>query len=256
MNLLMLPGLETAAVPVRTAAFTQIADQLEFAATFRSTLLVTGDHGTGKRFAVLTCLTEQAIPYHHIVVPPNPTSKDIIRLLYEAVTTDDDVFALRDMQDELVAVLAQEPRIILIDGAEQLTAQAAEQLHYLHRQPGATWTLVLLGATDAMRALKTSANLHGEVIAWVEVEPLRDDALFTAVGSLHPMFLAADAGLIHLIDTQICKGLIKNWARFLQAALYLHRLDAEAGREPEEFDLPFIKKVAARLPLLPTPKKR
>lgn len=252
----MLNGLENEAATVRTSVFEEIADRLQLAASVAGTLLVTGEHGSGKRFAVLTCVAEQRLPYHHVIVPVGASPKDMVRAMYEAVTREDDVFALRDMQDALIEVLAEEPRIVVVDGVDQLTAQAADQLNYLHRQPGAQWTMVLVGPTESMRAIRTSAALRGEILSWVEVPPLRGKDMLTAVGSLHSLFLLADADLITRIDEQVCKDLIKNWARFLQVALQLRQRRTNAGLEPEDFDVPFVRDVIARLPLLPSPKRR
>src|SRR5689334_12612101 len=112
----MLAGLETEANPVRTPVFEQIAEQLAFACAFHGAMVVAGDHGTGKRFALLTVLSEQGLPFHRVIVPPAATPKDIVRLMYEAVHQEDDVFALRDMQDDLIETLSGTPRIIVIDG--------------------------------------------------------------------------------------------------------------------------------------------
>lgn len=252
----MLNGLENEAATVRTAVFEKIVDRLQLATSVSGTLLVTGEHGSGKRFAVLTCVAEQSLPYHHVIVPVSASSKDMVRAMYESVTGEDDVFALRDMQDALVESLAEQPRIVVIDGVDHLTAQAADQLNYLHRQPGAQWSMVLVGPTESMRAIRTSAALRGEILSWVEAPPLRGKDLLTAVGSLHPLFLLADVDLILRIDEQVCKGLIKNWARFLQIALQLRQRRTDAGLGPEDFDVPFVKEVIGRLPLLPSPKRR
>ncbi|WP_056920589.1 ATP-binding protein [Phycicoccus sp. Soil802] len=251
----MLAGLEIEANPVRTPVFTQIADQLRFATTFHGAMVVAGDHGTGKRFALATVLSEQELPAHQVVVPPAASPKDLVRLMYEAVHQEDDVFALRDMQDELIDTLSGVPRILVIDGADQLTGQGAEQLHYLHARPQAAWTLVLLGPPETIRAVTVSAGLRGEIIATVEVKHLSGADLHTAVGSLHPIFLLAGADLITLIDQQVCKGRLKNWARFLQAALYVQRQETAAGRDPRPFDVDFTRDVIKHMPDL-TPRKR
>lgn len=252
----MLPGLETEANPVRTPVFSEIADQLQFAGTFHGAMVVAGDHGTGKRFALVTVLSEQALPFHRVRVPPAASPKDLVRLMYEAVHQEDDVFALRDMQDELIETLSGTPRIIVIDGADQLSGQGAEQLHYLHARPGASWTLVLLGPPETIRGVTVSAGLRGEIIASVEVKTLTGADLRTAVGSLHPMFLLAEADLITLIDQQVCRGRLKIWARFLQAALYIQRLQTDSGRDPRPFDVDFTRDVIKRMPDLKPHKKR
>lgn len=252
----MLAGLESEANTVRTRYFAQIADQLHFATTFHGTMVVAGADGAGKRFPLLTCLQEQPLPHHVVVLPATVSAKDMVQLIYEAVHANDDVFALRDMQDELIEALSGEPRIIVIDGAERLTRQAADQLHYLHGRANATWTLVLLGGPDTVRTITTSAALRGEVIAAVEILPLTGDELLHAVRGLHQLFLIPPDELIRAVDKQVCRGLLKNWARFLQAALYLRRLATDRGEVPPPLDVELTKAIVTLMPTLKTPKRR
>lgn len=255
-NLLMLPGLESEANVARTRLFDDITEQLAFATTVRAVMVVAGDTGTGKRLAVRTCLQEQAMPVHDVTLPPGATSKDMTRLLYEAVHAEDEVFALRDMQDELVQTLSGPPRIILVDRADLLTAQASEQLHYLHARPGATWTLVLLGNPKTLRAISTSAGLRGEVVAAVEATKLKGKELITALHAMHPMFLIHNEQLLLQIDAQFCESSLKTWARFLQIGLYLQRLETERGGYPRSLDVAFARDILARMPKAQPLRKR
>lgn len=256
VNTLMLRGLEAEANTVRTATFDEITAQLRFATTFGATMVVAGDHGTGKRFATLTCLAEQPLPHDVITLPPAVSAKDMVRLLYEAVHHEDDVFALRDMQDELLTTLSEQPRVIVIDNADQLTSQAAEQLHYLHRREEAAWTLVLIGGPDTARALSTSAGLRGEVVAAVDVRALSGKHLLHAVRGLHQVFLIPEDQLIELIDKQVCKGLLKNWARFLQATLYLQATAVNRGEDQPSLDVQLARAVIRLMPALRTTRRQ
>jgi hypothetical protein len=252
----MLPGLETEANTVRTRYFAQITAQLHFTTTFHGTMVVAGADGAGKRFPLMTCLQEQPLPHHVVVLPATVSAKDMVQLIYEAVHANDDVFALRDMQDELIETLSGEPRIIVIDGVDRLSQQAADQLHYLHGRANATWALVLLGGPKAVRAITTSAALRGDVIAAVEILPLTGDELLRAVRGLHQLFLTPPDELILTVDMHVCRGRMKNWARFLQGALYLRRLATDRGEEPPTLDVDLAKAVVALMPTLKTPKRR
>jgi hypothetical protein len=253
---LLAPGLEGEATIVRTAVFAQVADRLAFTIAHRATMVVAGEHGTGKRVALLTCLAAQPVPYLVVPVPPAPSPKDMVRLLYGAVHQNRDVFALRDMQDELTDTLCGEPLVIVIDGAHRLTAQAAGQLHYLHARPGATWTLLLLGGPDTARIIATDANLRGDVLAAVAVEPLKGEDLLYAVRAMHQLFNMADEELLKIIDTKLCGGLLKNWARFLQIALDLRDRAIGAGRDTPVLDVDFARAVTMLMPQLRTTRKR
>lgn len=250
MNPLLLAGLQNEATIVRTPSFAHITAQLAYATAHHAIMVVAGEHGTGKRLALLTCLTEQTLPHHVVPLPPSPSAKDMIRLLYEAVHAEDDVFALRDMQDALDETLSGSPRIIVVDRAHRLTAQAAEQLHYLHSRPGAAWTLVLLGGPDTIRAISTSAALRGDIVAAVEVKPLAAAEAVSTVRGMHPLLATADHALLETINNQLCKGLLKSWAVFLQGAIYLRNQAAENGTEAPLLDKDLARATIARMPRL------
>lgn len=248
MSALLLPGLDGEARIVRTRVFTTIADRLAFTIAHHGTLVVAGHHGTGKRLATLTCLAEQPLP--HVVVPltPAPTDHQIVRLLHQAIHHDRDGSDLAAMQDDLADTLAEQPRIVVIDHADELTVKAAGQLQYLHARPGAAWTLLLLGGPGTSRAVAASARLTGDVLATVEVHPLTGDELITAVRGMHQLFAMADQPLLQLIDRDLCHGLLKQWARFLQIALSLRERAVHAGKQAPVLDVTLARAVTTLMP--------
>ena len=254
---LHLAGLETEASLVHTPLFDDIATKLSFTVAHHGTMLVTGEHGTGKRVALLSTLAQQKLPYHYVTPSfAAPSEKEVIRDLYQAIHADRDEFALRDMQDDLVDTLSGQPRIIVFTAADELSSKAASQLHFLHTRPNATWTLVLLGGPEVARVMATSAALRGDVIAVSEATRLRGDDLLRTVRGMHPLFAMADDRLLTAIDQQLCDGLLKNWATFLQMALWLRKAAVDAGQGEPVLDVQFARAITESLPQLRIKKKK
>jgi hypothetical protein len=245
---LHLPGLADEAALVPLPVFDTIRDHLGFTTTHHGTLLVAGEHGTGKRVATLTVLDEQDIPVLALDTPPAATPTELTRALHQALHTDRDTLDLREMQDEIVETLHGRPGIIAFTHAEDLSHKAAAQLQYLHSRPGAQWSLVLVAGPGIERLLAATARLRGDVTATVEVARLRGEDLMRFVRALHPLFGAADTDLLVAIDQQVCKGLPKNWARFLQVALDLHRRTAPDPQSMPVLDTRFARATTHLLP--------
>jgi DNA transposition AAA+ family ATPase len=249
---LHLPGLEDEATIVPTPAFGEVRDRLAFATRHRATMLVAGARGTGKRVALLTALDQQPLPYLVVDTPPAASPTEITRVLHQAVHQDRDVLDLREMQDELVDTLRDRECVLAIAHAEELSAKAAGQLQYLHSRPGAAWALVLLGGPGIEKVLTASARLRGDILTAVDVAPLTGDTLIQTVRRMHPLFATADRDLLVQIDKQVCRGLLKVWARFLQIALDLRQRTVDAGKPEPVLDAKLAKAVNHYLPRLRT----
>jgi DNA transposition AAA+ family ATPase len=235
---------------VPTPVFTTLAQRLDFATTQAAILAVYGPYGSGKTAAVRAALASQPHPHVFTTLPPGPSDKDIVRLLYTEVLKENDTFDLRDMQDALVDTLRDRSVIIALDDADELTAKSASQLHYLHTRPGATWTLVLVGGPSLGHAISTSARLRGDILASVHVRPLRGDTLIRTLRAVHPLYANADRALLEAINEQVCKGLMKRWMQFLRIALDLLER-ADRPDEAEVLDVKLAKATTALMPRLP-----
>jgi hypothetical protein len=242
----MLAGLkETVTVP--TPAFSQIRAAADFIVPRHEVALVYGDHGVGKRTALADYLRNQPLPVTEIELPPTPTSKLVAERLHRAVLGGDDL-PERTLQDELVAALAEQPRIVVVHRVHRLTAEAAGQLEYLLCRPSGKAAVFLVGGTNAIKAVGRDSLLADAVAITVPVERLTGDDLTRTLQAMHTMLLGAGVELLTAIDSTACHGLILNWARFLQHALDLRAKAVANGKDAPVLDRKFARAVMHSLP--------
>ena len=241
-----LPGTDEAKL-VRTPALSRIEAAAALVVPHHEILVVHGEHGTGKNTAVDTYLAGQPHPVIDLELQPRQSSKDIVRWLHDRVVAAD-VLPERDLQDDLVEALAAEQRIVVVRHAHRLSAEAAGQLQWLHARPGHAWSLFLIGGPRTGAAISRDPLLRGAVTATVEVKPLKGDELLGVLQSMHPLFLGAGVELLTEIDSRVCHGLLRNWARFLQHAIHLRDLVTAHGSDAPVLDRRFAKAVVQSLP--------
>ncbi|RYP86866.1 hypothetical protein EKO23_07790 [Nocardioides guangzhouensis] len=217
-------------------------------------MVVYGALGTGRYTAVRSYLETQPLPWHLIDLPPNQNATKINTWLYRETITAD-VLPLRDMQDDLVEALAEQPRIVVVRHAERLTAEAAGQLQWLHDRPDATWALILIGDSTVGTALQRDPLLAHAITGTVEVRPLADRDMLRVLQDLHPLFLNADPRLLQAIDNQVCKGNLDRWVRFLDRALWLADHQPTDPDQAPRLDKPLAQAVIAQLTKTPPTRK-
>ena len=69
---------------------------------------------------------------------------------------------------------------------------------------------------------------------------------------MHQMFLGAETDLLTEIDTRVCHGVIRQWARILQIAIHLQERAVANGKTAPVLDRTFAKAVLASLPTITT----
>jgi hypothetical protein len=232
---------------VPTPAFAAIADAAALVVPDNGIAVVYGEHGVGKRTALTAYLQRQPLPVVRLAMPPDQSSRDIVRWLHAAVIVDDDL-PERDLQDDLSSALAAEPRIVVIEHADRLSAKAAGQLQWLHARPDHRWPLFLLGGPSTVTAVNRDPLLTGQVCATVAVRPLKGDQLIRVLQDSHQMLLGAGPDLLALIDRVACHGVLQRWARFLQHALHLREKLIAAGRDAPVLTHDFARAVLRSLP--------
>lgn len=249
----LTPGLRGIATVVPHPATPEIRARLGFITRRGGTLVIAGHRGTGKRIALAAALIGQHLPYVFVDLPPSPTENRLMAVLADAILDSRHDYELRDMQDDLVETLGRESSILVITESQELTTKAASQLQYLHGRSAGMWSLVLIGSHDVARASTTSARLRGDIIATVEVHPLKGDDLIKALRGMHPIFALSDPSLLKLIDSDYCFGLLGRWGDFLQIALHLTN-SGDPASPPVAIDLTLAKAVTALMAPRAKPK--
>lgn len=209
---------------VQTPAVAEVIEIIDFLTEMREIGAILGGAGLGKTFSVDTATAATGLPVVTLDVPPRPAPKEVTVRLLKAVCGFADVGATAyELTEELAEVMAQEPRIVIIDEAQNLTAEGLNQVRYLHDRPDADWALVFVGGQDAARSLHSQKQLESRVARWQRFEPMRGDELIRSLRSYHEIFQFAPAELLLEIDKVHAHGRWRNWARFLQTALILQK---------------------------------
>ncbi len=252
---ILLPGLGEAYL-VRTPAFDDLDTAAEFVVPRSEILVLEGDGGVGKTVLTNDFSTRQTLPVSIVELPPRQSSRDIVRWIHEAVCTDSDSDELteRDLQDDLKRLLS-DPQIIIVRNAHRLSIEAAGQIEWLHSQRAAAFSLILEGGNGTGHAIEREALLRGRVASTVRVLPLQGRQLLDALQAMHLLFLGADTDLLIEIDTRVCHGNLRHWARFLQVAIHLRDRATANGKQTPVLDRAFAKAVLASLPTFMTKKR-
>jgi hypothetical protein len=223
---IQLPGTHVAE-SVATPDVQRVEEVVDFLVELREIGAVLGSAGVGKTFAADVSAAHSGLPVVTLDMPPRPAPKEVtVRLLREVQGFADTSSSEYELTEELVEILAAEPRVIVIDEAQNLTAEGLNKIRYLHDRPDADWALLLVGGQDCGRALHSQKQLESRVARWVTLEPLQGDILITALRAYHQLFAFTSSELLIKIDQVFGRGTWRHWARFLQEAL---RLQARTG---------------------------
>lgn len=215
---------DAAVQDVRTPDVDRISDVLDFLVDAREIGAVLGGAGLGKTFATDLAARSTGIDVVTLDMPTRPAPKEVtVRMLKAVRGFVDTAETQYELTEQIVEELADGPRVIVIDEAQNLTSEGLNQIRYLHDRPDADWALVLVGGQDAARTLHSQKQLESRVARWVEVAPLKGDMLISSLRSYHELFQFASTDLLFSIDKAFAHGTWREWARFLQAALRLRQ---------------------------------
>ena len=236
---------------VRAPALRDVADAADQVVRGHHTLAVCGEIGAGKTVAVRHYLDQQTLPVVPLDLSPRMRAKELNQRLYRQLVADED-HPQRDLQDDLVACLAEQPRIVLVRHAQRLNADTAGQLQWLHERPNHQWALILVGDPRAAAAIDADAELRRSIVRWVPVKPLTRDQVLELIPTMHGVLAQASAELLAEIDDRRCYGVLGNWAAFLRSVLHLRQKVEALGRTAPILDRDFA---AAALEITPPAHK-
>lgn len=220
-----LPPVPTVATPGFRKTQVVAAD----AAELREIAVVAGDPGLGKSFAVYHFVANQPLPWLWLDMPPKTTPKEIVVRLLRAVSgTCDSRPPVYELADQLCEVLAETPRIVVIDEAQHLDSHGLHQLRYLHDRTDSDWALLFAGGVGCEKVLASDPQLNDRIAGRVRFRPLEGQQLLETLDAFSPFFAAADRQLLLRVDEIYAAGIFRRWARMLQVG---SRLAQRAGTD-------------------------
>lgn len=220
------PKLEgSATMNTEGFAFTQLAtddivDEMEIG-------VVHGPAGIGKTYAVQHAMGRQQLPVVYLQADKRTTPKGITREVLAAVTGFDQDAPRYELREQLMNVLAETPRLVVIDEAQSLGYQGIEHLRYLHDDRRTTFALMLVGGPDCWRILSRYPQLRSRVYRREEMRPLTEQELLMIIPQYHPVWADVEPELILLAD-EFARGHFREWRNLTKTAVRtLEREDTE-----------------------------
>ena len=181
-----------------------------------------GDAGLGKTYA-----TESAVQRHPDIesrwftFEDQTTPRDVANTLLDVITGVPHSGTRYRMTRELVEVLAEKPRLVVIDEAQNLNKRCIEHLRYLHDQSRTTFGLLFVGGNACWDVLSRYPMLLSRIWRRVEFERLDDKKVIAMMPRFHPILAQADPELLLFIDDHAGHGVFRNWASFTLSAAEL-----------------------------------
>jgi hypothetical protein len=220
-----LPSVPTVATPDFRKAQVVAAD----ATDLREIAVMSGDPGLGKSFAVYHYVANQQLPWLWLDMPPKASPKEIVVRLLRGLTGGcEQRLPVYELADELCDVLAEQPRVVIIDEAQHLDSHGLHQLRYLHDRPDADWALLFVGGVGCEKTLACDPQLDDRIAGRVRFRPLDGEILLETLDAFSPFFARADRQLLLRLNESYACGVFRRWARLLQVG---SRLAEQAGTD-------------------------
>lgn len=237
-----LTGL--ADVPVlETVGFRTAQHVARWAVADGEIAVFTGKAGLGKTFAVDHAVRSFDMPWIWVQVRPNPTPKEVTSLLLKKVYGSFQTAEQYVLTDMLVDELVSEPRIVVVDEAQNLSRDGLNQIRAVHDIGRSTFPLFFVGGEGCADFLASDPQLADRVGGWVRFNPIPDDKVVPLLCEYHPFFAASDPDLLLDVNHAYARGVLRRWARLLKTSLPL----AANTDTPDRLSLPVVQAVLARL---------
>jgi len=186
-----------------------------------------GPAGTGKSFAVEEAIADRReVDYVRTDFRARPTMRyvrqELGRLL--GVTTSTGAF---EADWALKRALSERFRLVIIDEAQWLNRECFEYLRHLHDDPDTRFALLFVGGDGCYEVLRREPMLDSRLYAYQRFGPLTPAAVLAVIPTYHPIYAAADAAVLRLVDDTCGHGNFRSWARF---TCHASRLCRRTGR--------------------------
>jgi hypothetical protein len=199
-----------------------------------------GDAGLGKTFAMQSVL--RGLRYVALSFPSEPTPRENVAVLYEAVTGRDAGRMTRYSLERALKQALCRSQIIVVDEAETLTVACLSQLRQLHEDPSTKFALVLIGDATCRATIKSDPRLASRIDASVDFHPMTEADVLAGMPGYHAIYAEVPGDLLLRINQEYAMGRFRLWAKFTHIAL---RRCADQGRD---LDDDMITAVMATIP--------
>jgi len=179
---------------------------------------IVGPAGLGKTFAVSHALESFVGDVVRVTFDTRATPKLVADRLMVTLTGRRAGRTKYEIAEEMLSVLAEKPRLIVIGEAQNLNRDCFETLRYLHDDEHTSFALLFDGGDGCWDVLNKERMLHSRIDRRVAFEPLPTAELPALLPSYHPIYQDVDPNLLLAIDKSLARGRLREWAKFTQTA--------------------------------------
>lgn len=191
--------------------------------------VVHGVAGVGKTFSLEHHLAQRPeIETVWVDSVQRPTMRRLAQELMFGLTGAKPPGGRTDMLDELVALLSDKPRLVIIDEAQRLNHECIDFFRYLHDRRQTEFALILAGGNNCWEVLSREPMLRSRVWRRVHIRPMTEQAVLQHIPGYHSIYDGIDLELLLWINERFAHGVLRDWAAFTRTA---GALCAEQERE-------------------------
>ena len=212
-----LTGTEGAAT-VATADHKRCGALITQAHTFRGVFAITSEvPGVGKSLSAREGAEATGAAVHTLTLVPG-TSGAVANatLLATLGMRVSPTAPVHETTNDLRELLADRPRIVLVENAHDLGGDLLAHLRVLHQT--SEFTLGLVGHSRLYERAHAQPELFESVDRWMRFAPNITDEMVQYLLGYHELFTTCDPADLAHIDTQHAKGRWRRWASFLRTA--------------------------------------
>jgi hypothetical protein len=187
-----------------------------------------GAAGLGKTYSTEAAVEGLDIAVHWFTPLNRSTMKMVADALLYEITAVEHHGSLSRMTRTLVGVLAERPRLVVVDEAQRLNQECIEYLRHLHDHPDTDFALLLVGGNRCWEVITKHPMVESRIARRIEFKPLTNMQVLRLLPKYHPLYTNVDPELLLLVDDCYAHGNFRSWANFTVSAIDLCR----------EFDIP------------------
>ena len=207
---------------IKTEGFALTMEAVDDLAAHQAMGVVYGRAGLGKTFAVEQILERRPdLETYWFDFPERATQKWLTSDLLELLTGVEHEGEHRKLRRELIDVLAERPRFLVVDEAQRLTRASVEHLRHLHDHRETQFALLLVGGNGCWETLSRHAMLRSRIWRRVEFKTMTAKQVRAVIPGFHPIYKEVDADLLFLVDDVFAHGIFRNWSGFTASAVDL-----------------------------------
>jgi len=178
-----------------------------------SAIAAIGDFGSGKTFAALTVLDRLGYEFIYVKAGQALNHLSVIKRIGQAAEGIKWVGKYDELQPDLIDLLSERPRVLVIDEAHKLTPTAITELRNLLDDDDTLFALLLIGGDRLENKLIANDELDDRVVYRTYFRPLNDREAVKAMRAFHPFYADVDEKLLRYVNRR-CKGRYRRWASF------------------------------------------